>query len=299
MYMSQVDTLNPESFNFAEYVAENQATAEVSAASARLETEQSSLAVRERGGYVTELELTSPTTGERSAILYAEPETTKPKLSASHVMMPAGPYEGTGGQHGYPRWVDYATYQHTDGPSGEQRLSVQARYADGLWLTKTYELTESSLETCTTVTNPTNTTEDTSVGEHNYFTLPDGEVRGLKINGKTLDELLGKGSEDFLLHDEDGTLTWSKFPGDAVITYPDGREIKLSASAEAYSMSSDGEQLQGDEQPTVSLWIWQRPGTNSLCFEPIVGLVGDGTRNDGVRLEPETSVTLTTRIEQR
>ncbi len=273
-----------ESLSFADEIDHNQNVAEVLPDVAHLETAASSLDVRLRGGYITNCELTSPTTGNRVEIFYADPEHTKPKLSASHVMMPAGPTEDIGGQHGYDRWADHHLFALDDGPNGEKRVAFQAMRSDsGPGIARLYELTESSVATHTTVSNPDAKHEDKSIGDHDYYALADGAVDGLTVNGQSLDELLGEGAQDFLLHDKDGTLFWRDFDGEAVITFPAGHSIKLTVA------------LSGADSK-VDVWFWKRPGTDSLCIEPVTGLTEAGG-NDGLKLAPYGSATLSKTVE--
>ena len=138
--------------SFAREIELNKNAAEVSNRAARIETTASSLDIRYRGAYITDCELSSPTTGRRINILYSEQETTKPKLTATHPMVPAGPYEGIGGQHGFPRWSDYHEFSLNDGPDGQKYIALQAKRSDsGLSLTKVFGLTESILTTTSTI----------------------------------------------------------------------------------------------------------------------------------------------------
>ena len=99
----------------------------------------------------------------------------------------------------------------------------------GLLLEKFFSLSPSSLESHTKVSNLDPVTERTSLGEHKYFNLEGGNFEGLKINGKTLDELLGEGSLAHLMHDADGTPSWLDFKGEAKIDFPAGYSLNLSA----------------------------------------------------------------------
>jgi len=273
-----------ETVSFAKEIDQNKNAAEVSNIVAGIETDASSLDVRLRGAYITGCELTSPQTGNRIAVLYSDKKTTVPKLTATHAMIPAGPYEGIGGQHGFPRWADYHEFPLDDGPNGEKRLAVQAKRSDeGLSLTKQFELSDSTLISRTTVASWENITEHTSIGEHLYFSLERGNINGLQVDGQSLNELLGKGSEDILVNG--GTLVYG-FGGEATITFPAGHSIKLSASFEGHT-----------KYPPI-MWIWKRQDSPSICFEPVVGVehLGEGDRA-GVTIEPHSSGTLTTKIE--
>ncbi len=275
------DLVSEKSGSFEEEIDMNKNATEVSDHVAMLTTPESSLGVRHRGAYITKAQLTSPTSGKRIDILFSEDKITKPKITATHPMMPAGPYDGIGGQHGFPRWSDYHEFILPDGPRGQKNMSLQAKRLDnGLALAKTFELSGSALTTCTTIMSSEEKTEHTSMGEHLYFSLEDENTKGLLINGKSLDELLGDGSEGILKND--GTLYWD-FGGEAVIEFPAGHSIKLSAAFE------------GDTQHALALWIWKRPDSPSICFEPVVGVSGEN--RTGMAIVPFGRADLTTKIE--
>ncbi len=271
-----------EFISFAEEIVANKNAVEVSSEVAGIETMSSSLDVRLRGGYITECQLTSPTTGERLDVLYSEPNLQKPKITATHAMVPAGPYDGLGGQHGFPRWSDYHEFSIADRPNGEKQISLQAKRSDnGLSLVKMYGLTASTLTTRTTITSSEDKVEHTSMGEHLYFSLADERLDGLKVNGQSLDELVGVGSEDKVKNDD--TLYWA-FGGEATVDFPAGHSVKLSAD------------FNGVTKHPLAMWIWKRPGSPSICFEPVVGLTDDDN-NSGVELAPYANATLTTKID--
>lgn len=273
-----------ESVSFAEEIEVNKNAIEVSSQVATAETMASSLDVRLRGAYISDCELTSPTTGERVAVLYSEANLAKPKITATHPMVPAGPYEGLGGQHGFPRWSDYYEFPSVDGLNGDKYIAIQAKRSDdGLSLSKTFELTESTVTSHTTIASSEDSTEHTSMGEHLYFSLENENMNGLAINGKSLDELLGDGSEEVIKND--GTLFFN-FGGEAVISFPAGHSIKLSALFE------------GQTEYPLAMWIWKRPGSPSICFEPVVGVENlDEDDTSGVTINPYSKAILTTKIE--
>lgn len=273
-----------ETISFAEEIDANKNAAEVSGQVASIKTMTSSLDVRLRGAFITECELTSPATGQRIDILYSEDETTNAKITATHPMVPAGPHEGIGKQHGFPRWADYYEFPVPESPEGEKLLAMQAKRSDnGLSLAKAFKLTESSLTMRTTIGNSEDIFEHTSMGDHLYFTLADDKMDGLAVNGKSLDELLGEGSVDIVK--SDGTLYWD-FGGEATIQFPAGHTVKLSANFE------------GTTDYPLALWIWKRSGSPSICFEPVVGVERlDEDDTSGVEVAPYSSATLSTKIE--
>ena len=267
---------------FATEIAANKNATQAPGALARIETATSSLNVRLRGCYITACELTGLETGARIGVLYSDPNITVPKINASHVMMPVGSSKGIGGGHGFARWADYKELPLADGPAGEKQIAIQAKRPDnGLSLTKSFRLTGSALTSLTNVYNPGTTAERTSLGEHLYFDLAGEQFEGFRINGQTLDELMGEGAEVAVKNDD--TLEWYDFDGEALVEFPAGHSIRLSA------------EFTGDTELPLSIGIWHRRGTPSVCVEPIVGVRDD--RNDGIKLIPYTGAGLLTKIE--
>lgn len=266
---------NPQR-SFAEQIELNQTAESVSPETFGLTVTGGKLEIRGRGGFITGLELTSPTTDDVVPILYAGEDRTVAKLSASHAMMPAGPYDGIGGQHGYPRWADY---EFT--PSGEGAgLLVAEGDADVLGYEKHVGLTSSTFTSRSVTHNNGSEPEQTSLGEHYYFTLEDGIFDGLLLDGRTLDEVFGEGALANLK--EWGVLVLDDFR-EAAITFPAGHSIRLSAGFE------------GDTSIPVGLWVWHRQGTPSVCFEPVVGV--KDTDNQGITIAPGQQAALDTNIE--
>lgn len=278
--------------SFAQEIEANKNTELVfgeAAEAARIETDQSALGVRYRGCFVTELQLTSPVSGERVDVLYSDPDLTVPKLTASHVMSPAGPSEGIGGQHGFPRWADYQEFPLDDGTNGEKRVIFEALRSGsdgGIALSKAFEVANNKLSSHTTLFNPGISAEQTSIGEHYYFTLEDERSAGIKLNGKSLDELLGDGAEATIMNGE--ALFFDAFDGTATIDFPAGHSIRLSAQA------------QYDKGATTSaglgMLIWHKSGNKSICFEPTIGLAAIGD-NQHLMIPPQSSATLISTIE--
>lgn len=249
--------------------------------STSLETANSSVIIRQRGCFITACELTGRLTGDRVGILYSDADLTTPKLVASHIMSPVGPNEGIGGQHGVPRWANYHEFSRDDGTEGERRLVFQAKRSDnGLSFSKAFELTSSRLQTQTNIYNPQPGFEHTSLGEHLYFQLHDEQSTGLSVNGKSLDELLGDSAERNIM--AGNPLFWSAFDGTALINFPEGYRIKLTAAVTG--------------ETKLGMLVWHRVGSESICFEPTAGFTESG-QNDGISLSPGGEVTLTTAIE--
>lgn len=266
--------------SFPEEIEHNQSETEVPVETIELSKGESALSVRLRGCFITDLTLTDPSTGKAKNILNSEKDKNKAKLTASHIMSPIGKYEGIGGQHGFARWADYHEFPLIDGENGEKRVSFQAKRSDnGLGLYKFCELQDNCLTSETVFSNNGPETENTSIGEHFYFALENESLDGLLLNGSRLDEILGEGSEDEII--EGKSFDYPQFDGEAIIDFPDGHSVILSAS------SPDGD---------LDMLIWHRKGSNSICFEPTVGFSKE-TGNAGLQIEPNASASLSTKIE--
>lgn len=277
---------------------------------------EANLEIRNRGNYITIAELFSPSMGQTIEVLYSDLSIVnndrfqRDKVyrsqrlsSGTHSMVPAGKYEGIGKQHGFPRWCDYALLFDEITEDGEIHAAFQAKRSDdGLSLARSYILNESSLEITTTIQNQhivdrpeksDKLKEETSMGDHYYFVLKDEDTGSLRVDGKSINELgvkiLDAENEDSYSSPEEAlldskTLFWDFPDGKAEISFPGGYKINLSAFFE------------GDSEQPIGLWIWKRPGTESICFEPVVG-VDENLNNDGIRIEPGDTATLSTKIE--
>lgn len=249
----------------------------------RMESGSSSLSVRHRGCFITDCRLTDPMSNEKIDILHSDLDHGIPKLTASHVMSPVGPSEDIGGQHGFPRWADYHKFPLEDGPNGEKRVAFQAERSDnGLALAKTFELTDSVLSSQTTIFNSEPNPTQISIGEHYYFTLKGEQFDGLKIDGMTLDELMGDGAEEDIK--EGKPRYFGSLDEEAMIDFPAGHSIILSA------------EFMGSTDLEPGMLVWHKPGSPSICFEPTVGFSADG-QNGGIDLAANSSATLVTNIE--
>lgn len=276
---------------FAEEIAANKMAEAVSPETVGLMAGRSVLDVRLRGAFITRCDLTSPLTGQTVPILFQDSDLAAPKPTAAHAMLPAGPSDGIGGQHGFPRWADYHAFPVVPGKNGRDRLALQAmRSDDGLAISRIFELSESAMTITNRVHNPGQNPETTSIGEHLYFDLPGGDFESIRVDGKSIEELMGPGSNDVLYA---GDTLFYRFGGETVIEFPAGHAVRLST------------EFEGDTNDPAGLWIWKKqplPGQSvhpSICFEPVVGVAGanENDPRDGVRIEPQGTVALTTTIE--
>ncbi|MBC7943072.1 hypothetical protein H7X68_01050 [Candidatus Saccharibacteria bacterium] len=270
--------------SFFEHIQANKGAEVVPNSTTTIENPDGSLlTVRFRGCFITNCALTDKLSGNKINILYSDPDLSVGKLTASHIMSPVGPSEGIGGQHGFPRWANYQEFPQIDGPNGEKRVAFQAKRSDfGLGISKVFELGRNYLETETIIFNSEEETAKTSLGEHLYFALEDEKSTGLRVNGQSLDELLGKGTEAAIMAGE--PCYWPLFDGAAKIDFPAGYSIQLAA------------EVSGGQQDKLGMLIWHRPGSASICFEPTAGF---NPENDNCQLSIEQgeTATLTTRIE--
>jgi hypothetical protein len=265
---------------FIEEIEANKAAETAPDIESVLKLENSVLSLRNRGCFITELQLTQPGTDKVVTVLHSQPEKNVPKLVASHIMSPVGPSEGPGGQHGFPRWADYKEFALDDGPDGQKRTALQAKRSDnGLDVAKSFELSGSQLRSETTIYNPSDADEQTSIGEHLYFKLVNEEFAGITLNGRSLDEILGAGTEEGIK--VGGAYFWEGFDGEVIIGFPAGHRVLLTAQA------SDGQ---------LGMLFWHREGSESICFEPTVGFnKKDG--NNGLILPAYSGATLSTSLE--
>ena len=247
-------------------------------------TNNAELDVRLRGCFVTGLFLESPTSGEIVNVLYSDMKMDTTKLPASHVMLPVGPSAGIGGQHGYPRWADYHEFYLEPDDSGAQRMSLQAKRSDmGLAVAKLFSLSQHELITRTTVSNPAGTRARTSLGEHLYFRVSEGQIPNITLNDNSIDDVLGEGAVakvlagDSLFVPGADSQTYVEFPGE--------HTILLETHTEGVA-----------EGTPTGMLVWHKMGTDSICLEPTIGYTAQ-RQNDALVMEPGGSVTLQTTIE--
>lgn len=270
--------------SFSDQIEANKGAEIVPDATTTLEIPANSrLTIRSRGCFVTDYSVIDKLSGETIKLLYSDPDLTTSKLTASHVMSPVGPSEGIGGQHGFPRWADYQQYPQADGPDGDKRTTFQAKRSDlGLGVSKIFELGRDHLTTETTMVNSESTDALTSLGEHLYFTLDDEVVDGLRVNGQSLDQLLGPGTEAAVMSGQ--AYFWPTPTNPVEIEFPSGHSLTLQA------------ELSSKQPTTLGMLIWHRPGSPSICFEPTAGF-NSSQHNTELAIGPHQSITLTTRIE--
>lgn len=223
---------------------------------------------------------------------------TAPKLGATHPMAPVGPYDGPGGQHGPLRWLPYITaYQQA---SDESKVTLMPTGPRGPFdIVRTVWLARTSIGVATSLENRTGDSAKTSIGEHAYFAMPvtPSSPDTLLINGVPLDDPLIGGKNAFTSLMGGQAIYWRNFGGQAKVQFPDGKRVDIEAT-----LVRDGS---GPRDLIPDMLIWHRPGTDTVCFEPIGGCVPGETReqpiedNRALSLRPGQAVELATTVTLR
>ncbi len=219
------------------------------------------------------------------------------KTDATITMLPVGP-SAVGPQHGASRYLDYGI-EHSAGHSVKLAAKDTLR---GVGHLKTITLESTGLTVTDEVVSNSNHGETgLSLGEHFYFAVEEIDMAGVKfLDGAGAEQLITArkldGAEQtgilagFLPELKAGrSIYLDRFNGSQIISIPGLGEVTLQARAMSES-----------QEHTVGLLIWHRPGSNSMCFEPVTGfMVGDEGRlhNDGIVLAPGELVTLVSRVQ--
>lgn len=278
--------------DFKDLVRQNISEKTVSTDTAEIIKDGASLEVRNRGCFITKCQLVDSESDKAVSILYSESDITTNKLVASHPMMPVSDSEkqGLGVKHGYPRWLEYHGISLDDDEDGKKQLAFQAdeclesNLADNtnLGFAKVFKLGKSTLDIETIVhNNDKSELAHTSLGEHLYFNLAGRNTNGLRVDGHTLNELLGEGAEKDIMSGE--SRDWIEFSGKAIIDFPAGYSIKLSAETTS------------DQPEKIRMTIWSKDGGNFICFEPTLGFIRPD--NEALTITPNETVSLVTSIE--
>ena len=272
---------------FTEYIEEHMNQERVPDSFGHIECGEACVDIRLRGGFVTDFSLLN------GKILYApgDSDLLEPKLRASHPMVPAGPSEGIGDQHGPFRWTDYHVIYSTD-----SEMALQTARPDlGLGSARFYKVGEDSLTIEHRLLNSEGSPERTGVGEHFYFQLP-GELDGtmldqIRVNDKNLEEVVGDKAKQQILSGQFLIIRNAFGDGPVRLTLPN-HEIELSAE-----LLLGRNETQTDTP--VDLWVWHLQDSASICFEPVAGVVVDDNgaiQNQGLTIEPYDLNTFSTRI---
>jgi hypothetical protein len=254
-----------------------------------------SLTVRLAGGYIIKGTL-GDAHDKPITVLYSDPDVVSAKINASHAMSPAGASEDIGGQHGIYRWLDYGVV--TKRPS---KLVLQSQNPPEYpSLTKEFVLTGHSLSYRTTLTNSTAQPIRTSLGHHLYWHNPaEATTTGLQVIPRFGEPPLEQPGVLEAVTSGDARY-WSDFGGVATVVIPGGNRFNLQSHA--YKVTP------GRQTPDLlapGMLLWQRPGTHSICFEPVIGYktdpdhaiqVGTEVPNRELELAVGAAVTLQTVI---
>ena len=250
----------------------------------------SKVVVRPSGAVIEALTLAdkSGRTTKIHDILYSDGKIGTAKRSASHIMSPAGPFEGLGDQHGAGRWLDWHTF-HINPDEFGKRIAFQAKREDEEeTLLRYVHLAERQATFESAVLAPLDQELHTSIGEHWYFKM-DGDLSEVAIDGKNLelftgdDEVYNKLNAGVPLHIpmRSPLNVW-------LIDLPGQPLIKMDTQL----FSTSG------YVPT-ELWIWRREGVDDyICIEPVVGVSHDNgcLENDLLLIQPGGEARLRTTI---
>lgn len=280
----------PGNIDFAQTIAEHKESEYVPSEQISFMAGEATVTIRERGAFIVTCSLEDPSTGRARRVLYCA-ETGKdlfvPKITASHTMLPVGPSDGIGGQHGFPRWADYELVGSERGDAST-RVVMQAEQSAHhvLSLTREFELHKSTFASLSEARNNSNTVQQTSLGEHYYFDLPNSDVAGIRFDGASLDEVLGEGAIEGINRGEAQFLSYGTQGVCAIIGFSDGKTVRLEGHAV----------LEVGAVPIEhGLLVWRRPGSPSICFEPTIGY--NQKANNGIDIPPRGSVGLITTVD--
>lgn len=254
---------------YAVYVEGLRVAEAVSPKTTTVSTLASELGVRHAGGYLVRGALGNPDTYETQEIFYVEPDIIKSKLAASHLMLPVGPHEGPGGQHGAARWLkhDVTVRPWLNGTTRLNATPIAPHWSDEGNILRTFSLDSSKL-TATTILD-VHRSGAVSLGHHDYYHLRDGDYEGFTINGKSIDTLLdAPGATDEVMSGK--AHLWSDFDGKADVRFPDGTRLGITAQAKLRGIPIN-EQL--------GMLLWRRPNAPYICLEPTIGVQKDGEGN--------------------
>ncbi len=217
------------------------------------------------------------------------------KIDATHTMLPAGMAE-FGPQHGASRYLKYETDHAIH---SEAQLSAR----DGLHElghTKTFQVLPNGLQIIDDVVKLGEETEGLSLGEHFYFKVDQQqipEIEMLDSSGVATDITVRRkdgSTQTGTIRDlwpelsEGNSFFYEGFDGSQLLRLPTGDILKIEAHAE----SPDG-------AIPVQMLIWHRPGTDTVCFEPLAGrtLDSDGNlKNSSIVLQPHQTMQLTSQV---
>lgn len=279
-----IEILDRSYEDLAAEVTANQKTDHVDVRLRSLLTSEASATMRLRGGFITQLALRSETRGEMVEILHCQKDLSVRKLQATHAMSPVGPSEGLGGQHGPMRWLDHIVYDGRpvlaeEGPE----LNAIVKGGRGMPVACRSVLLRDNSAVIATTLHARDAAVDTSVGEHFYFAMPAGTTRDVRINNHPIDRLIGAGAADKVAS------------GKAQFWPEPERKLRVELADRAFTLDTGVGAMDGVEGAASGGWLlWQRPGTPSICIEPVAGFTPENP--NGLHMPVGSYVGFGTRI---
>lgn len=244
--------------------------------------------IRRQGGFLTKLALRSDAQGVVD-VLYADPDLSKSKLPASHVMFPVGANTGPGGQHGPVRWVEHGVVNEIAGGNGLTAVSFVPRMALGMpFVSRQVGLKgESQARLGIGITNTLPVRLAGSLGEHLYFAMPEGGAADIRIDGEGIDTLIGQGASEAI--DSGKAQFWDGYQGRSEVALPHG--TRLTIGSEIKVQGTVSARIGG----SLGMLMWRRPGEPYVCLEPTLGYGIDGS-NDNLVFDPMSTASFVTTI---
>lgn len=267
--------------------------------------------VRARGGMVVAASLVAPSETQATPVLSNNAQDahglTVPKLDATFPMMPVGPNDGLGGQHGLLRYVNFehtATLLRTSPHSRRvlHVLELEAALPPDSPISATRHIGFTALNEvfiATTIRHQSpfsdqlpvddRSSEDlvTSLGEHVYLDMPDGAaVSDITLNRHSIDELLGEGAAADVA--AGNPRLWRGFKGNVVARLSDHRRIKITSS------TSSNRETRGATVHDMLLWrrVIEGVAAPTICLEPVAGFRPDASEGvTPIRIPRGESVT--------
>ncbi|HSX07847.1 MAG TPA: hypothetical protein VLG11_03045 [Candidatus Saccharimonadales bacterium] len=293
--------VSPENASFAATLAEHRQQTEVPSeiivrALGTPALTSSRVAVRLRGGYVTECAVASQRTGKVVSLFETQEEQlTMPEPAASHTTCAVEGLDADD-EEGFARWVDYRPV--TNGKTAHVPIiALQADVGDGPFgLRKIVGLQDSGLTTTSILCNRTAEPQKAALGEHYCFDLHGNSLQGVAINGLRMGRhRSGRALQARL---EDGAPSFfAGYQGSALLDFPDGRHVVLSAVASTGVQNKNGRIQIPDSR--IGMMLWHQPDSSKFCLEPTLRHYDTEHRRmatGSVVLPPDHVVALTTII---
>lgn len=238
--------------------------------------------IRQRGGMVVSAALVPPDGMVATPVLSSNATDTAgllvPRLGASFAMMPVGPNDGPGGQHGPLRYVDFVpTAKVYHKPQRGRGLFHVVELEAELPPDSPFSATRhigfialNRLVIATTIRNLSGKGMTTSLGEHMYFGMPDdATVDDITLNKLAIDERLGSGATADIAAGK--PRLWKGFNGMAVV------QLSGQLTVEITSSTTPNTRSRGTPVPDMLLWRRVVNGMPSptVCLEPVAGFSPD------------------------